>query len=84
MNINIIKTALMGIIILTVLFQFYADAVPLAQQAGDEINNTGVDGVGVNESTLPLSSFFSGQGIVFLLIMAALLILVIRSFMDKK
>ncbi len=68
---GVINTAILAIVLLTVLFQLYADLVPTAQAAGDELNSSGV----------PLGNLFVGSGIVFLIIMAALIILVVKSFM---
>lgn len=74
MNTSVINTAILGIILLVVLFQIYAELVPEAQAAGDSLNASGV----------PLGSLFTAQGVVFVLIMAALLILVVKAFMSKK
>jgi len=68
-----IDNAILGIIGLVVLFKLYAVLVPEAQTAGDELNTSGV----------PLGSLFSANGIVFLIIMVALLTTVIKSFMKK-
>ena len=68
---GMIEKAILVIVLLVVLFKLYAALVPEAQAAGDELNSSGV----------PLGSLFSGDGIVFLIIMAALIILVVRSFM---
>ena len=66
-----INTAIIAIVLLVVLFQLYAVLVPEAQSAGDTLNQSGV----------PLGSLFSGSGIVFVIIMAALVIVVVRSFL---
>lgn len=66
-----LSTAILSIVLLVVLFQLYADLVPTAQQAGDDLNATGV----------PLGNLFVGTGIVFLIIMASLIILVVKTFM---
>ncbi len=68
---NIIQTAILSLVLLVVLFQLYASLVPTAQAAGDELNASGV----------PLGGLFVSSGIVFLIIMAALIILVVKSFM---
>ena len=69
-----INSAIMGIIGLVVLFKLYAVLVPEAQTSGDALNTAGV----------PLGSLFTSNGIVFVIIMVALLVTVIRSFMGKK
>ena len=70
---GIINTAILAIVLVTVLFQLYADLVPVAQEAGDALNTSGV----------PLGNLFAGSGIVFLIIMASLIILVVKSFMGS-
>ena len=71
LNTGILNTAILAIILLVVLFQIYAELVPEAQTAGDALNETGV----------PLGSLFTSEGVVFVIIMAALLILVVKAFM---
>lgn len=66
-----ISDAIMAIVLLVVLFKLYASLVPEAQTAGNELNATGV----------PLGSLFTSNGIVFLIIMAALIFVVVNSFM---
>jgi len=74
MKTDTINKAIMGIILLVVLFQLYATLVPEAQTAGDTLNSSGV----------PLGSLFASGGVVFVIIMAALIILVVNSFVNKK
>jgi len=69
-----IRTAIIAIIMLVVLFKLYGALVPEAQTAGDELNATGV----------PLGSLFTSEGVVFIIIMVALVIVVISSFLPKK
>ena len=71
---GILQTAIMGLVLLVVLFQLYATLVPTAQTAGDALNASGV----------PLGSLFVGSGVVFVIIMAALVILVVKSFLSSK
>lgn len=68
---NSITNAIMAIVLLVVLFQLYSVLVPEAQTAGDNLNSSGV----------PLGSFFTANGVVFLIIMAALIFVVVKSFM---
>lgn len=70
-NDSIVEKWIYGIILLVVLFKVVAQLLPEAQDAGDELNSSGV----------PLGSFFASDGIVFLVIMAGILILVVRSYM---
>ena len=71
---NILNTAILAIVLLVVLFQLYAALIPEAQSAGNALNASGV----------PLGNLFVGTGIVFIIIMAALLILVVTQFMPKS
>ena len=71
LNTGVLNTAILAIILLVVLFQIYAELVPEAQTAGDTLNATGV----------PLGGLFTSEGVVFVIIMAALLILVVKAFM---
>ncbi len=68
---GMINNAILGIVLLVVLFKLYATLVPEAQTAGDELNASGV----------PLGTLFTANGIVFLIIMVALVIVVVRSFL---
>ena len=67
----ILNTAILAIILLVVLFQLYAELIPEAQAAGDTLNATGV----------PLGNLFVSSGVVFIIIMAALIVLVVKSFL---
>ncbi len=66
-----LNEAILAIVLITVIFLVYADLVPEAQAAGDELNASGV----------PLGGLFTGTGVVFVIIMAALLIVIVRSVM---
>lgn len=68
-----LNTAILGIVLIAVLFKLYASLVPEAQSAGNELNASGV----------PLGSLFSGGGVVFIIIMAALIVVVVKSFMPS-
>ncbi len=70
---NTLSTAIEGLVLLVVLFLLYANLVPEAQTAGDTLNSSGV----------PLGSLFVGTGVVFVIIMASLIILVVRTFMKS-
>ena len=69
-----LNTAIMAIILVVVVFKLYATLIPAAQSAGDELNASGV----------PFGSLFTGSGLVFIIIMVALLIVIVRSFMPKS
>ena len=71
---GVLNTAILGIVLLVVLFQLYAQLVPEAQTAGDALNASGV----------PLGGLFTSSGIIFVIIMAALVILVVKSFMPSS
>lgn len=68
---GILNTAILGLVLLVVLFQLYAELIPTAQDAGDDLCNSGA----------PLGSLFDGTGVVFVIIMAALIILVVKAFL---
>jgi hypothetical protein len=69
-----IRTAIIAIVMLVVLFKLYASLVPEAQSAGNELNSSGV----------PLGSLFTSNGVVFIIIMVALIIVIISAFLPKK
>jgi len=69
-----INQAILGIVMLVVLFKLYAELVPEAQDAGDDLNESGV----------PFGSLFTGSGVVFIVIMAALIIVVVKSFLGGQ
>ena len=58
------------IIIFTVLLKVAAKMLPQAQDAGDELNATGA----------PLADFFTSDGVVFLMVVAGLVLLVVKTF----
>ena len=70
-NINWMIYLIVGFV---VLFKLGATLIPEGQTAGDELNTSGV----------PLGSFFASDGIVWLLIMVALLLLVVNQSMKGK
>jgi len=70
---SVLNTAILAIILLVVLFELYANLVPTAQTAGNTLCNSGV----------PLGGLFNSTGVVFVIIMAALLILVVTAFIPK-
>ncbi len=63
--------AVEAIILIVVLFLLFADLVPEAQSAGNELNASGV----------PLGTLFTGSGVVILLIMVGLLLTVLKVVM---
>lgn len=66
-----VTSAVEAIILIVVLFLLFADLVPEAQQAGNELNASGV----------PLGSLFTSSGVVILLIMVGLLLVVLKVVM---
>ena len=74
LNPGMINTAILSIVLLVVLFQLYATLIPTAQTAGNTLNASGV----------PLGSLFISTGVVFVIIMAALVIVIVKSFMPGK
>jgi len=82
---NWINKIILGIVLLVVILQIYGALMPVAMTAGNVINNT-VTTVGENRTaTLPLNTIFAGNGVIFVIIMAALLMAVVYYFMkDMK
>lgn len=70
---GVLNTAIMALILLVVLFELYAELVPEAMTAGNAINDTGA----------PLAGLFDNSGVVFVIIMAALIVLVVKSFLPS-
>ena len=66
-----VTSAVEAIILVVVLFLLFADLVPEAQSAGDELNASGV----------PLGTLFTSSGVVILLIMVGLLLVVLMVVM---
>lgn len=66
-----VTSAVEAIILIVVLFLLFADLVPEAQTAGNELNASGV----------PLGTLFTGSGVVILLIMVGLLLTVLKVVM---
>ena len=69
-----LNTAIIGIVLLVVLFKLYASLVPEAQDAGDELDTAGV----------PLGSLFASTGVVFIILMAGLVVIVVKAVMPNK
>jgi hypothetical protein len=69
-----INTAIIGIVLIVVLFKLYASLIPEAQDAGDELETAGV----------PLGSLFAGSGVVFIILMAGLVIVIVKSVMPSN
>lgn len=70
---SVLNTAILAIVLLVILLELYAQLVPEAQAAGDSLNASGV----------PLGNLFTSQGVIFVIIMAALIILVVNAFLPK-
>ena len=100
---GVLNTAIIGLVLLVVLFQIYATLVPEAGAAGDSLGDAATcssaggffngtqnlclngtspaDTAQVSFQSIPLAGLFSGTGVVFVIIMAALVILVVKSFL---
>ena len=70
---SMLNQAIIALVLIVVLFKLYAALVPEAQTAGDELNASGV----------PLGGLFTGSGIVFIILMAALVIVIVRAVMPS-
>ena len=71
---GMLNTAIISIILIVILFQLYSTLVPEAQASGNTLNASGV----------PLGNLFTSSGVVFVIIMASLIIVIVRSFMGGK
>ena len=70
---KVINGAIYAIVGVIVLFYLYAELVPEAQTAGDDLNASGV----------PLGNLFVSGGFVFILVMVGLLLVIVRLAMPK-
>jgi hypothetical protein len=61
-------------VITVVVLQVVASLLPEAQTAGDNLSDEGV----------PLGGLFASDGVLWIIVMAGLLILMVRSYMNKK
>lgn len=66
--------AVEAIVLVVVLFLLFAQLVPEAQSAGNQLNASGV----------PLGSLFTGTGVMILLIMVGLLLTVLKVVMPSS
>lgn len=100
---TVLNTAIIGLVLLVVLFQLYATLIPEAGAAGDSLGDAATcstaggffngtqnlclngtspaDTAQVTFQSIPLGGLLGGSGVVFVIIMAALVILVVRSFL---
>jgi len=69
-----ITKAILGMILITVLFLVVANLLPTAQEAGDTLNESGA----------PLSSLFAGNSVIFVIIMAGILLVVVKAVLPRK
>ena len=53
---GVLNTAILGIVLLVVLFQLYAQLVPEAQASGDSLNNISVSIIGFRNITVIISA----------------------------
>jgi len=101
-----INQAILAMVMIVVLFKLYADLVPEAQTAGNEMNSSNLcvtqgfywntsdtpsacntnatHSIAADFDAIPLAGIFSGSGVVFIVIMAALIIVVVKSFLSGK
>lgn len=73
-NEKTINNYIMIALLATVLFKIVADLFPEMQSAGDSLNSSG----------MPLGSFFTSGGVVWLIFGAGLVLLAYRTFMSGK
>jgi len=70
---GLVNTAITAIIGITVLLLLYANLVPTAQTAGQNLTDSG----------LPLGSLFGSSGLIFILVMVGLLLLAVKMFVPS-
>jgi len=73
LGVSSLKNVILGLVMVSILFQVAAVMIPDAQDAGDTLNATGV----------PLGSLIAGGGIIFTIIMLGLFLVVFNHFMTK-
>jgi len=66
-----LSSAITAIVLLVVVLYLYASLVPTAQTAGNSLCNSGA----------PLGSLFNSSGVVFIIVMAALILAVVFAFL---
>lgn len=88
MDESTLEKAVYGIVIIIVLFYVYAALVPTGQTAGDTINHTGYTWNGSEwlrtGNTIPLASLFSSTGVVWVVVMGALIVVIVRYLLTHK
>lgn len=71
---NAVFTAIITLIIITIIFNYSSVLIPEAQRAGDNINQS----VGV------LGGLFVGSSIIFLIVVVACFVLVMRIILTQR
>lgn len=88
LNISMVKSILMILILLIILFTVLADTAPDVGYASDNVTDTASSNVTLAEDygggdVLPIVSFFKKKGIVLLAVMAGIIITVIAAVLPK-
>jgi len=73
MDPGIINKMILVLILLVLLFKVGAELIPEAQSAGNELCESGI----------PFASLFNADGIVFIVLAAALLLVVVNAFLKR-
>jgi predicted membrane channel-forming protein YqfA (hemolysin III family) len=73
LNSGVIEGMIYTVILIIILFSVAAALIPVAQTSGDTLCTSGV----------PLGSLFKGTGVVFYIIMGAILLLLVKSLMGS-
>jgi hypothetical protein len=74
MESNSIEKYVYMVVIVVVLFQIVANTLPILQTSGNLINDTGVT----------LGSLFASNGVLWIVLLAGIFLMVIKSIMSKK
>jgi hypothetical protein len=73
LNTGMIESMIIGLVLLVVLFVTGSELIPEAQTAGDTLCSSGI----------PFAGLFSGDGLVFIIVAASLLLVVVFAFLKK-
>jgi len=74
MNSGIINSAVLGLILIAVLFELAAVLIPQAQTSAETLCDSGI----------PLASIFQSDGVIILVLVAALILVVVGAVMGRK
>lgn len=74
MESNVIEKYVYAFVIIVVLFKIVANLMPTLTSAGNEVNATGIT----------LGSLFASNGVLWIVLLAGIFLMVIKTVMGKK